>query len=168
MDGFSMLLVAATFSSAASFSLGRVPMPTAPSAVRMSAIDDAEVSAHADRMHGLDHLRPCCAHPAAPTLLLPPCWNARLARLPPCCAHPAAPTLLLPPFCFDRPPPRCGHPAAPTLRPPCCAQPHCAICTPQAKARWLAGSGTPSWGVSEVDEAAELISKLKIEVSDAA
>ena len=70
MDGFSMLLVAATFSSAASFSLGRVPMPTAPSAVRMSAIDDAEVSAHADRMHGLDHLRPCCAHPAA-TLLRP-------------------------------------------------------------------------------------------------
>ena len=116
MDGFSMLLVAATFSSAASFSLGRVPMPTAPSAVRMSAIDDAEVSAHADRMHG------------------------SLAC----------------------------HPAAPTLLPPCCAQPHCAICTPQAKARWLAGSGTPSWGVSEVDEAAELISKLKIEVSDAA
>ena len=70
MDGFSMLLVAATFSSAASFSLGRVPMPTAPSAVRMSAIDDAEVSAHADRMHGLDRLPPCC-DPAAPTLLRP-------------------------------------------------------------------------------------------------
>jgi len=81
MDGFSMLLVAATFSSAASFSLGRVPMPTAPSAVRMSAIDDAEVSAHADRMHGLDRLPPCC-DPAAPTLL------------PPCC-DPAAPSLIV-------------------------------------------------------------------------
>ena len=67
--------------------------------------------------------------------------------------HPAAPTLLRPPCC---------HPAATLLR----TQPHGAICTPQAKARWLAGSGTPSWGVSEVDEAAELISKLKIEVSD--
>ena len=129
MDGFSMLLFAATFSSAASFSLGRVAMPTAPSTVRMSAIDDAEVSSHAvrvrcggsayaDRMHGLD-------------------------RLPPCCAHPAA-----------------------TLLPPCCAQPHCAICMPQAKARWLAGSGTPSWGANEVDEAAELISKLKIEAGN--
>ena len=79
MDGFSMLLVAATFSSAASFSLGRVPMPTAPSAVRMSAIDDAEVCAHADRMHGLDHLRPCCAHPAA-TLLRPCCAPSLMVR----------------------------------------------------------------------------------------
>ena len=58
------------------------------------------------------------------------------------------------------------HPAAPTLLPPCCAQPHCAICMPQAKARWLAGSGTPSWGANEVDEAAELISKLKIEAGN--
>ena len=94
MDGFSMLLVAATFSSAASFSLGRVPMPTAPSAVRMSAIDDAEVSAHADRMHGLDRLPPCCAHPAAPTLL-PPCCDPAALTLPPPCCHPAAPSLIV-------------------------------------------------------------------------
>jgi len=41
-----------------------------------------------------------------------------------------------------------------------------AIDDAEAKARWLAGSGTPSWGANEVDEAAELISKLKIEAGN--
>ena len=93
-----MLLVAATFSSAAGFSLGRVPLPTAQPAVCMSAMDDAAVITEIE-----------CT---ATTLLRP------ISR---------------------------------------------AFYMPQAKARWLARTDTPSWGVSEVDEAAALISTLKIE-----